>query len=252
VKKISIITINFNNKVGLQKTIESVISQKEFLFEYLVIDGGSSDGSVEIIQQYKERITYWVSEKDNGIYDAMNKGIKNANGEYLLFLNSGDFLCHANVLEEAVSFGFDKEIIYGDMKIDWGNNITNGFMPESINTLHMIKDTLWHPVAFIDRSLFNKFGDYDLSYSMVADYDFFFKVLIKHQCTRKHIPLFVTEYNTQGLSSDPTKKHIETKEREQVMQSYLDAEELKQLKMQIRDEKGFWNVILNFIKLKFS
>lgn len=251
-KKISIITINFNNKAGLQKTIESVISQKRILFEYLIIDGGSSDGSVELINQYKESITYWVSEKDSGIYDAQNKGIRNAKGEYLLFLNSGDFLCSSKVLEEAISHGFDKEIIYGDMKINWGNNITNGFMPETIDELHMVKDTLWHPVSFIHRSLFNKFGEYDLGYKMVADYDFFFKVLIKHQCTRKHIPLFITEYNTQGLSSDPTKKSLEMKEREQVMNTYLDADQLKQLKQQVQLKKGLWNLILNFIKLKFA
>ena len=90
---ISIITINLNNKDGLKRTIESVINQNKFdIIEYIIIDGGSTDGSVDIIKEYNDKITYWVSEKDKGIYNAMNNGIKASSGDYLLFLNSGDHL----------------------------------------------------------------------------------------------------------------------------------------------------------------
>ncbi|MDR2910496.1 MAG: glycosyltransferase [Bacteroidales bacterium] len=94
--KLSIITINLNNVAGLQKTIESVVKQTFTDYEYIVIDGGSTDGSADIIKQHANKITYWVSEPDKGIYNAMNKGIRVAKGEYCLFLNSGDWLINSN------------------------------------------------------------------------------------------------------------------------------------------------------------
>ena len=88
--KISVITINYNNKSGLEKTIQSVISQTYFELEYIIIDGGSSDGSIDVIKKYENKIDYWISEQDKGIYNAMNKGIAQAHGEYCNFMNSGD------------------------------------------------------------------------------------------------------------------------------------------------------------------
>ena len=102
--KLSIITVNLNNKAGLQKTIESVFSQTFTDYEYLVIDGGSEDGSKELIKKYENKFVYWVSEKDKGIFNAMNKGILKASGEYLLFLNSGDYFYDSAVLDDV----FDK------------------------------------------------------------------------------------------------------------------------------------------------
>lgn len=102
--KVSIITVNFNNAVGLERTIESVVRQPKELYEYIIIDGGSTDGSVEIIKKYEQYVTYWTSEKDNGIYDAMNKGIKEASGDFCNFLNSGDCYHDARVLSNLNSF----------------------------------------------------------------------------------------------------------------------------------------------------
>jgi len=97
--KLSIITINYNDKEGLRKTIESVLSQTWTDYEYLIIDGGSADGSLDVIREYEDKITYWISEKDNGIYNAMNKGIVKSKGAYLQFLNSGDYLVDNKVFE---------------------------------------------------------------------------------------------------------------------------------------------------------
>ena len=96
--KLSIITVNLNNAAGLQKTIESVINQTFTDYEFIIIDGGSTDSSLEIIKQYANKITYWVSEPDNGIYNGMNKGIGQADGEYCFFLNSGDWMIENNTL----------------------------------------------------------------------------------------------------------------------------------------------------------
>ena len=111
--KYSIITVNFNNKEGLRKTIESVIRQSFRDFEYIVIDGGSTDGSADILKEYDAQIDYWVSEPDKGIYNAMNKGIVQAKGEYLNFMNSGDYFYDNQVLQHVADYGYDTDFIVG-------------------------------------------------------------------------------------------------------------------------------------------
>ena len=113
--KLSIITINLNNAEGLRKTIPSVISQTYCDFEYIVIDGGSTDGSVDVIKKYADKLSYWVSEPDAGIYNAMNKGIRKAGGEYCQFLNSGDWLVAPDVTERMAKDMPDCAICYGNM-----------------------------------------------------------------------------------------------------------------------------------------
>jgi len=247
--KLSLITINYNNAAGLEKTLKSVVSQKGVDFEFIVIDGGSTDGSLDLIKQFADKITFWVSEKDNGIYAAQNKGILKASGDYCLFLNSGDFLCHDGVLEEVFSYGLEKDIVYGNMRINWGNNnISDGFMPDIITVEHMVADTLWHPVSFIKRSLFHKYGLYNEAYKMVADYDFFFKTIIVNKVQTKHIPLFISEYNTEGISSDPGKKSLETGEREKVLNSYLNKKEIEEIRKKIARKKSPFKRFLDRLK----
>lgn len=236
--KLSVITINYNNAKGLEKTIQSVISQTFIDYEYIIIDGGSYDGSKEIIEKQTTKITYWVSEKDKGIYNAMNKGIKQAKGEYCLFLNSGDFLCSDKVLEEVFVITSIADIIYGNMMIDWGNGKkTEGKMPDTITTQQMYNDTLWHPVSFIKRELFDKYGLYNEAYKIVADYDFFFKTIIANKVSTKHIPLLVSVYNVDGFSSKSENKVIEKEERTRVIQTYLSQEEINYLEGITQKEK---------------
>jgi len=111
--KYSIITVNFNNKEGLRQTIESVIHQTYRDFEFIVIDGGSTDGSVDVLKEYDSQIDYWVSEPDGGIYQGMNKGIKKASGEYLNFMNSGDCFYSSDVLEIVTSYQSGADFIVG-------------------------------------------------------------------------------------------------------------------------------------------
>ena len=99
--KFTVITINYNNADGLRQTILSVVGQTCDDYEYVIIDGGSTDGSVEVIKEREDKISYWVSEKDGGIYNAMNKGVKAARGEYLIFMNSGDIFYDNKVLSDA-------------------------------------------------------------------------------------------------------------------------------------------------------
>ena len=110
--KLSIITVNLNNKTGLEKTVKSVCSQTFEEFEFIIIDGGSTDGSLDIIKRYEDNISCWVSEQDKGVYNAMNKGIKMAKGEYLQFLNSGDSLINSDVLNKVFKENKTEDIIF--------------------------------------------------------------------------------------------------------------------------------------------
>jgi glycosyltransferase involved in cell wall biosynthesis len=220
--KLSVITINRNNATGLDKTIQSIINQSYQDFEYIVIDGNSTDNSVDIIKKYDSKINYWVSEADTGIYNAMNKGIDKANGHYLLFLNSGDYLVNKDVLKSVFEQSHAVDIIYGDMQIDWGNGkITSGKMPDKITFKQMYLDTLWHPVSFIKKILFDKYGLYNEAYKIVADYDFFFNAIIMNNATTYHINMDIAIYNLTGLSSLATNKDLEQAERKKVIESYL-------------------------------
>jgi hypothetical protein len=130
------------------------------------------------------------------------------------------------------------------MKINWGNNnITVGKMPAKITVEHMFKDTLWHPVSFIKRALFDKLGLYNETYKIVADYDFFFKAIVINKVSLKYINSVVSEYNTEGLSSNPNNREIEKDERKRVLNSYLSSEEIEKL------EKGMnKNKLISFFK----
>jgi glycosyltransferase involved in cell wall biosynthesis len=255
--KLSIITINYNNSNGLSKTIESIISQTFTDFEFIIIDGGSTDNSVEIIKKYSDKINYWVSEKDKGIFNAQNKGIEKASGEYCLFLNSGDYLINKKVLNKVFSENYPEDILYGNMKIVWGNRrSTIGKMPENISHFQMYRDTLWHPVSFIKRQLFEKYGNYDESYKIVADYDFFFRTIIKNNVSTRYFSTTISVFDCTGISSIPKYKLLENSERERVIKNYLTETEIAELEEQLKaymlKKKKIFNRIINKLKEKFG
>src|SRR3954468_8744814 len=149
--KLSIITINFNNAAGLRKTMESVVSQSSQHFEYIVIDGGSTDGSAEVIQQHAGKLAYWVSEADNGIYNAMNKGILKASGDYCQFLNSGDTLASPYVIERMLEVLPDCSIFYGNMikALPNGKTYVDTGKRGNVTMLMLYKGTINHSPALI-------------------------------------------------------------------------------------------------------
>ena len=197
--KLSIITINFNDKEGLQKTIESVVCQTFSDYEYIVIDGGSTDRSVDVIKQYESKIDYWVSEPDSGIYNAMNKGIRQAKGEYCLFLNSGDWLLNKEGLEYVFCEMFeDKDIVYYDVMTDQGEYR----YPDKLTLLSFfISAPIGHQSSFIKTSLFSTIGLYNENWKIVSDWEFFLKAIIEYRCTYKHYSYLLTQFNWEGISS---------------------------------------------------
>ena len=218
--KLSIITVNLNNKYGLQKTIDSVISQTYRDFEWIIIDGGSTDGSKELIDKYSNYISYWVSEPDKGIYNAMNKGIKQAHGEYLQFLNSGDIYFEDNTLKQVVKFLINEDIVYGYAVIK--NNNTKkrvNIRHEIISCYDLTRNTINHQCAFIKKKLFDIFGLYDENYKIVSDWKFFFDVIAIQKCSTKHINLDIIIYDTTGISQ--TNSIEMENERREILRLYL-------------------------------
>lgn len=214
---LSIITINYNNKVGLQKTIESVINQSAKDFEYVIIDGGSTDGSVEIIKEYADKIDYWVSEKDKGIYHAMNKGALAAHGEYTLFLNSGDAFIDGDVLNKVFENDLYADIVCGNIVNDKGGTM---IAPQKVTMEYFLLGCLPHPSSFIKRSLFDT-HPYDERFKIAGDWEFFMYHLIVENVTYQHININVTLFDTTGISCSTSKDLHDIELRKEVIARIL-------------------------------
>ena len=207
--KLSIITINLNNAKGLQKTIESVISQTFTDYEYILIDGGSTDGSVSIIEAYSDKITYWVSEPDTGIYNAMNKGILQAKGEYCYFLNSGDTLYAETVLEKIFYQNYTEDFIAGDLIKKYPEkNVKEKSIAyfrakkgENLSLFNLFIGNIPHQSVFIRRKLFDQYGLYNENYTIVSDWRFLVQTIVFHGAKVKYIDLIVANFDMEGLSN---------------------------------------------------
>ena len=214
--KLSIITINYNNRDGLRKTIESVVNQTWQDFEYIVIDGGSTDGSVEVIKEFADRINSWVSEPDKGIYNAMNKGVSVAKGEYCQFLNSGDALSDANVVKYIVRELEDKAIYFAKTRFIDTLGVIKA--PEQITMRTLYTRSLPHPSSYIQRQLLLKFP-YDETLRIVSDWKFWIQAIILENCSYDILDLIAVDFDTNGISAK--QKTIALTERDVVLKQLL-------------------------------
>lgn len=197
----SIITINKNNANGLEKTIQSVLEQTFRNFEYIVIDGDSTDKSKEILEKYKSILNIAISEPDNGIYNAMNKGALYAHGEYLLFLNSGDELYDKEVLETVMKSGLTADLVSGGCYNYSEKETFFHYPPKNISLYTFIGGSLPHPSTFIKKTLFAQIGGYHEEYKIMSDWCFFIEAAIKHNCSYETIPVVVARFNLFGIST---------------------------------------------------
>ena len=197
--KITIITINYNNLNGLRQTINSVIKQTYQEKEYIIIDGGSTDGCKQLIEEKKQYIDYSVSEKDKGLYNAMNKGIQKSTGDYLIFMNSGDIFFDKNVLSEIFeNKNYTSDILYGSTVY---NYLQGGIVRQPRNLKIMSHELPFcHQSCFIKGNLMRKY-QYDESYRFIADYAFFYKCY-KEGKTFELIPKIISIYDTKGVSAN--------------------------------------------------
>ncbi|WP_283685870.1 glycosyltransferase family 2 protein [Dysgonomonas sp. Marseille-Q5470] len=199
---ISIITIAYNAVEVIENTILSVIKQTYSNIEYIIIDGGSTDGTIDIIKKYESYITYWISEPDNGIYDAMNKGIKKATGDWINFINSGDCLLDNNVISKFIQLHDPSaDIIYGDTKISISNIKTSYIhKPEPIELMEK-KMVFGHPSSFVKANIL-KTMLFDTSFKSSGDYNFFIQCYRNHK-SFQYIPIVISvfDYGT-GMSNN--------------------------------------------------
>lgn len=208
--KLSIVTINWNNATGLEKTMQSVASQTFKEFEYIVIDGGSTDDSVNVIKVHESDFAHlkWVSEPDSGIYNAMNKGIRMASGDYIQILNSGDCLAAPDVTERMLKALKEKDvpsILYGNMVKcfpDGRRLVDKCFAGQEITMLGMYTGTLNHDPAYIRRDLFGKYGYYDESLKIVSDWKWYLQAIIFGGEKPKYVDLDVTLFDMTGISEN--------------------------------------------------
>lgn len=216
--KLSIITINYNNAKGLKKTLDSVATQRCTDFEHIIVDGASTDGSVEIIHEYENNLAsslsplssrlIWLSEPDKGIYNAMNKGVRLARGEYTLMLNSGDYLVDECVVEKVLPLLDGVDIIQGNTVsvINNEETINRGYAKSDISFIDVMKGHFLHQASFCHLDLYRRYGMFDESYRINGDTVFYAQCLGFGNATFRYVDLNIAFFDITGISKDPEGK----------------------------------------------
>lgn len=231
--KLSIITINLNHAGGLQRTFRSIIEQSFQDFEYILIDGDSNDGSIEVIDSFRHRINHMLVEGDSGIYNAMNKGIQLASGDYLLFLNSGDALYSNKTLKSIIPNLRNEKIIYGDLI--WRDGLRTCY-PSHLQFSFLKKRSLPHQASFIKKEVFDHVGLYDENLRITGDWKFFLSAICKFNVSYKKIDQIIAIQEPGGISDSVNrnigveilkeKYSVLTKEFETFTEDYKDLERI--------------------------
>jgi glycosyltransferase involved in cell wall biosynthesis len=226
--KLSIITVNLNNKAGLIDTAQSVVAQTWTDYEWIIIDGGSTDGSVEVIKEYADKtdkLVYWCSEPDGGVYLGMNKGIEKVRGEYCWFLNSGDYAYKNTTLAEIFANEFHEDIVYGDHMV-FSNSIDGAGYTRIINykkrlsvDFCLLNPVPQHQATLIKLELFIKYGNYQTDFQIIADRVFFMKVLFVENILYKYLSVVFSVFDLSGISCNSSIKAILEEERKRMLKS---------------------------------
>lgn len=259
--KISIITINYNNCDGLRRTLESVATQTYRDLEHVIIDGGSTDGSVDVINEYVtsnphrdpffKHVIKWVSETDSGIYNGMNKGLRKATGLYIEILNSGDVFAAPDVTDRMVRELERLEypaILYGNMMKDFGNGKlvrdNCGGVGAIESFLYFYNGTLNHDCAYIRRDLFDKYGLYNEDMKICSDWEWYVKAIVLGGEKPVYTNIDVTIFDMNGISESGGKnKELIKKERREYLEKILPPSVL-------HDYDAFSFPVLQFQRLK--
>lgn len=220
--KVSVITVVYNGVADIENTILSVVQQKYDDYEYIVVDGASTDGTVDIICRYTQYITLWISEPDNGIYNAMNKAIRMAQGKYCIFMNAGDRFATPLALEEASSFfSHDFDVLTGCEICTKNGKVIDYVKPlEQITMNHFYVSSISHQSSFIKRSLLLEYP-YDENFQLVSDWKFWIQTLVLRGKTYRAINVDVSLFNHDGLTYFQREKGA--KEREQVLRELIPS-----------------------------
>lgn len=218
--KISVITICHNDP-DIEVTCESIINQSFQDFEWIVIDGGSNQETINKLSKYKNRINQFISEKDSGVFNAMNKGIKLAHGEYLNFLNTGDFYYSEHSLQSIYEHLNGEDIIFGDQKFLTRDDFFIKHYPETIPYGWFKYECIPHQSSFIKRDLFDKYGLYNENNRIVSDWEKWIELVEINKCNYKHVPILISTHNYTGISSIMNYAHKQ--ERKKVIKKYYGS-----------------------------
>ena len=215
---LSIITICYNEK-QIERTCKSIVNQTWQDFEWIVVDGGSTDGTLDILNKYKDRINILISEPDTGIYNAMNKGIKLASGTYLNFMNGGDAFYEENTLENVFkNTTYTDDVLYGNYCCFFNNIKRPNVLPTKIAPEQWLYRTLNHQSTFIKKELFNKNGLYNENFKIAADCEKFI-IFYQNGASFKYIPYTISLFDMEGISTFNAKKLAQ--ERRQIEKELL-------------------------------
>lgn len=264
--KLSIITINYNNAKGLKKTLDSVATQRCTDFEHIIVDGASTDGSVEIIHEYENNLAsclsplssrlIWLSEPDKGIYNAMNKGVLLARGEYTLMLNSGDYLVDECVVEKVLPLLDGVDIIQGNTVsiINNEETINRGYAKSDISFIDVMKGHFLHQASFCHLDLYRRYGMFDESYRINGDTVFYAQCLGFGNATFRYVDLNIAFFDITGISKDPEGKwsRLRKEEDDRYVQLFsfrmwnLHKYEEKKIKLydKLHAHRWSWNVTM--------
>ncbi|WDF47292.1 glycosyltransferase family 2 protein [Chryseobacterium sp. KACC 21268] len=238
-KKISIITVAYNNRFGLEETIKSVTTQDFKDFEFIVIDGNSNDGSKELLENYSAQIDYWVSEPDKGIYNAMNKGIRKASGEYLIFMNSGDRFSAPDILSKIIPHFNGEDIVYGNAYYELENRKKYEYkIPAKITIGSLIKEPICHQSAFFRKELFEKYGLYDENNKIASDWTFMMDIFVHHNISQKYINEFISIFEKIGIST--TSNNLGVGEQKKYLAENV-SEEVQNMALYFDEYSKFYN-----------
>jgi len=225
--KISVVTVCRNSEQTIERTLQSVACQTCDDFEYIVIDGVSTDRTLEIIEKYKSHISKFVSEPDKGIYDAMNKGAKMAEGEYVVFLNADDVFIHENVLSLVVEKMKNKkaDLYYGDLVfLEKNTGKINNRKQDNVNNIYLCGGMLFHPAIFASKKIFEKIGYFDTNYRIAADYDWILNVVAKNKVTCEYLGMPITMFSDgDGASSNEKNRQKHKNERDEIQHKYFSS-----------------------------
>jgi glycosyltransferase involved in cell wall biosynthesis len=220
--EVSIITVCLNEIERISGTIESIVRQNYPSKELIVVDGGSSDGTLKYLEENRGSFSHLVSEKDSGVYHAMNKGVQLAKGNYVLFMNGGDRFYSDNVLSELLNLGQGEDILYGDFSSvypDGSTTITR--YPSKVGYMFLTFNCICHQAIMCRRSLFDRVGYFDTGYQIASDYSFLVQSVLVHNYSTRHIPLIVSWFYRDGLSDLATSKQRLRLERLRIQQDFL-------------------------------
>jgi Predicted glycosyltransferases len=221
----------YNAANTIETTIKSIINQNYINKRYIIVDGGSTDGTIEIIGKYREKIDYFISEKDNGIYDAMNKGIDAVNNSdaYVMFINADDYLIDNSILKYIAKNDGNADFIYGNVMLEENNIVGKKVMLEDL-----LYGSICHQAMLVKKKIFNSKGKFSLDYKLCSDYEFMVKCFMDDNITKRYLDKTLACMSLEGASSD---YNLVYKERLRIIKQAFEIDEYIKAKLNVYFEK---------------